>query len=99
MSSLHDLIQQFVDQLSEAVEGEARTRARQAVERALGSHVFSTGAARAGLLKHLNGSNGTSNGFSALGKKPRKKPPIQLCPVPGCTERAAPIFGMVCAKH
>lgn len=25
--------------------------------------------------------------------------PIQLCPVPGCKERAAPVFGMVCGKH
>lgn len=32
-------------------------------------------------------------------KPPRKKGPVQLCPAPGCKERAAPIFGMVCAKH
>jgi hypothetical protein len=32
-------------------------------------------------------------------KKSRKKPPRQLCPVPGCTNPAAPVFGMVCAKH
>jgi hypothetical protein len=35
----------------------------------------------------------------ALAKKPRKKPPRQLCPVPGCKNTAAPVFGMVCAKH
>ena len=29
----------------------------------------------------------------------RRKGPIQLCPVPGCSNRAAPVFGMVCAKH
>jgi hypothetical protein len=29
----------------------------------------------------------------------RRKGPIQLCPVPGCANRAAPVFGMVCAKH
>jgi len=29
----------------------------------------------------------------------RRKGPIQLCPVPGCQNRAAPVFGMVCAKH
>jgi hypothetical protein len=29
----------------------------------------------------------------------RKKPPRQLCPVPGCKNSAAPVFGMVCAKH
>jgi hypothetical protein len=32
-------------------------------------------------------------------KKKRRKGPIQLCPVPKCGERAAPIYGMVCAKH
>jgi len=31
--------------------------------------------------------------------KPRKKGPIQLCPAPGCTGRAAPVFGMLCGKH
>jgi hypothetical protein len=29
----------------------------------------------------------------------RKKPPKQLCPVPGCRNPAAPIFGMVCKGH
>jgi len=29
----------------------------------------------------------------------RKKPPKQLCPVPGCKNAAAPIFGMVCKEH
>ena len=32
-------------------------------------------------------------------KKKRKKGPIQLCPSPGCKNPAAPVFGMVCAKH
>lgn len=32
-------------------------------------------------------------------KSTRKKPPIQFCPVPGCKNRAAPVFGMVCADH
>ncbi|MGA7741314.1 MAG: hypothetical protein WBP56_01175 [Polyangia bacterium] len=29
----------------------------------------------------------------------RKKPPKQLCPVPGCKNPAAPVFGMVCKAH
>jgi len=32
-------------------------------------------------------------------KKSRRKGPIQLCPVPKCANRAAPVFGMVCARH
>jgi hypothetical protein len=31
--------------------------------------------------------------------KRRKKAPRQLCPVPGCKNPAAPVFGMVCANH
>jgi hypothetical protein len=31
--------------------------------------------------------------------KPRRKGPIQLCPAPGCKERAAPVFRMLCKKH
>jgi hypothetical protein len=29
----------------------------------------------------------------------KKKPPKQICPVPGCKNVAAPIFGMVCKDH
>ncbi len=29
----------------------------------------------------------------------RSSRPKQLCPVPGCGNPAAPVFGMVCAKH
>lgn len=29
----------------------------------------------------------------------RRKPPVQLCPVPKCKNRAAPVFGMVCREH
>ncbi|HXU00624.1 MAG TPA: hypothetical protein VN903_06505 [Polyangia bacterium] len=40
------------------------------------------------------GANGASGRFKA-----RKKLPAQLCPVPGCKNKAAPVFGMVCAEH
>lgn len=30
---------------------------------------------------------------------PRKARPRQICPVPGCRNTAAPIFGMVCSEH
>jgi hypothetical protein len=45
----------------------------------------------------IDGALGTGNG--ARGIKPRKKTPRQLCPVPGCKNPAAPVFGMVCADH
>jgi len=40
------------------------------------------------------GANGVSRGFKA-----RRKVPTQFCPVPGCKNKAAPVFGMVCAEH
>jgi len=40
------------------------------------------------------GANGTNHGLKA-----KRKLPTQLCPVPGCKNKAAPIFGMVCADH
>ena len=40
------------------------------------------------------GVNGASRGFKA-----RRKLTPQLCPVPRCKNKAAPVFGMVCAEH
>jgi hypothetical protein len=44
-------------------------------------------------LGNVGASSRTSSG------KTRKKPPRQLCPVLGCKSTAAPVYGMVCAKH
>jgi len=38
------------------------------------------------------------NGLT-FGLAPVKNRPKQLCPVPGCKNPAAPVFGMTCAKH
>ncbi len=37
--------------------------------------------------------------LAPIARKARRKGPLQLCPVPGCRNPAAPVFGMVCAKH
>jgi hypothetical protein len=93
MSSIRDLVEEFVDQLSEVVESQVVARARHTVEAALAGHPLSkgNGRLRAAALSITAADLGV--------RKPRKKPPVQLCPVPGCTGRAAPIFGMVCAEH
>src|SRR5215831_13187997 len=93
MSSIRDLVDEFVDQLSTAIETQAIARARVTVEAALAGQSFPHGNGRLRAAAVAI----TAAGFGA--RKPRKKPPIQLCPVPGCKERAAPIFGMVCATH
>ena len=43
------------------------------------------------------GDRGNATAWS--GVRHRRKLPRQLCPVPGCNNTAAPVFGMVCAKH
>lgn len=84
-TALEDLVQQFVSKLSALVEQDAVSRAREVVLGALGGRAPAT----------LRSAVGESLG----GRRKRRKGPIQLCPVPGCTNRAAPVFGMVCSKH
>lgn len=54
--------------------------------------------AREAALHALDGRGSVTIRGGGVVRK-RRKGPIQLCPVPGCSNRAAPVFGMVCAKH
>ena len=83
-NTLRDLISDFAAKLTSLVQSEALVRARTHVEAALGVRRPGRPAGAAA---------------SIVGRKPRKKGPKQLCPVPGCRNPAAPVFGMVCAKH
>ncbi len=87
-SEIHDVVQQFAERLSSLIERDAISRARDVVLKAFG------GSAPAAL--GLRASGAIAGG---AGGRKRRKGPIQLCPVPGCSNRAAPVFGMVCAKH
>jgi len=89
-SDIQDLVQQFVDSLSSLIEQDTVSRARAAVLNAFGGH------AAAGALRGAGPAKAAVVG--RVGRK-RRKGPIQLCPVPGCSNRAAPVFGMVCSKH
>jgi hypothetical protein len=84
MTNVRSLIDDFTNSLTAILESQAIERARHAVESAFG--VKSPG--RPPKVSAI-----------AIAKKPRRKGPLQLCPVPGCKNPAAPIFGMVCAKH
>jgi hypothetical protein len=55
--------------------------------------------AREAALSALDGRPGAALRAGGAIIRKRRKGPIQLCPVPGCGNRAAPVFGMVCAKH
>ena len=58
-----------------------------------------TTTVRANILSQLGVSANGKIAKGVNGAKPRKKGPIQLCPAPGCKSPAAPVFGMLCAKH
>jgi hypothetical protein len=87
-SEIQDVVQEFVAKLSSLIEQESVSRAREVILGAFG------GKAPAGL--RLRGAVRLS---AVGGLRKRRKGPIQLCPVPGCANRAAPVFGMVCSKH
>lgn len=84
MSDIRSLVENFTNQLAALVESQALTQARAAIEAGLGGR----GPGRP-----------AKTSLPAFGKKTRKKPPKQFCPVPGCKNVAAPVFGMVCADH
>jgi hypothetical protein len=84
MSDIRSLVEDFVGELTAAVESQALEHARAAVESALG-------------VRRPGRPAKTSP--VTIGVKTRKKSPQQFCPVPGCKNPAAPVFGMVCAKH
>ena len=80
---IRQLVAEFTERLHAAVDQISVRRAREAVMHALGEK-------RGRLPKGM---------AAILGRKPRRKGPRQLCPVPGCQNPAAPVFGMVCAQH
>jgi len=103
-SQIRDIVGQFVGQLSALIEQDAVSRARETILSAFG------GEAGAGVVwGNVGGKRGRGRppgrprGATVLALagaiRKRRKAPIQLCPVPGCANRAAPVFGMVCAKH
>jgi hypothetical protein len=94
MSIIKDAIEEFAARLHTLIEGHAMERARAAVLGAFGA-TPKRGPGRPPKAKAL----GSLTAITSIGKKARKKPPRQLCPVPGCKNPAAPVFGMVCAKH
>jgi hypothetical protein len=96
--TIRTLIEDFANQLSSLMERQALDRARVAVENALGGK-RSPGRPPKMMSALGIGSIGSVGSVGSVGKKPRRKGPKQLCPVPGCKNPAAPVFGMVCAKH
>jgi len=90
-TNIRSLVEGFVNQIVAAIEADSVRRVQQAVIAA-----FSGGAAPAPRRgRPPRALAAASPAFAA----PVKHRPKQFCPVPGCSGVAAPVFGMVCAKH
>jgi hypothetical protein len=89
-NDLRTLVDDFVARLVAAVEAQAAARVREQVMAAIGVPV------RRGPGRPPSSALGVAG--LAL-PRARKAGPKQLCPVPGCKNPAAPVFGMVCAEH
>ena len=92
MSELQTIIDRFTAQLTAVIEAQALDQARSTVVAALGGVGAPKRRGRPSKAFKLAAT-------VAPPRKARKKGPKQLCPVPGCKNPAAPVFGMVCAKH
>jgi len=87
---LAPLVEEFVAKLSAMIEAETVQRVRLAFVDA-----FPVSAVK----PRQSGRRANPNAAVPPGLRTRKKAPRQLCPVPGCSNTAASVFGMVCAKH
>ena len=87
-SDLSTLVTNFTVQLVTLVQQTIATRIQGAIE---------------GAIRPVKRGPGRppKNGFAlaSFTVPAAKKRPKQLCPVPGCKNPAAPVFGMVCAEH
>ena len=96
-----ELIRKFVIELVVTVERDAASRALEIIQSAMGTQPeqpFAEVVAEEDANDDFPESLLEDSAPKAA-KKLCKKPPKQFCPVPGCKNVAAPIFGMVCKDH
>jgi hypothetical protein len=90
-NNIRSLVEGFVNQIVAAIEADSVSRVQQAVASA-----FAGGGAPAS--RRGRPALALAAAVPAVGDSVKRRP-RQFCPVPGCTGVAAPVFGMVCAKH
>jgi hypothetical protein len=82
------IVETFISQITAAVESAAAQRIQAAIAGAFGAPQ-KRGPGRPA-------KQAVAPAAAVAGKKTRPK---QFCPVPGCKNVAAPVFGMVCKDH
>jgi hypothetical protein len=92
---IRSLVQNFVTNLVTAVEQSTTQR----IQAALMSGVNGAALVRRGPGRPPKNPLFAAPPALAPVRAPGKRRAKQLCPVPGCKNPAAPVFGMVCAKH
>jgi len=92
-TNIRSLVEGFVNQIVAAIEADSVRRVQQAVTAAFAGSAASALAPRRGRPPRAPAS------AAPAVAAPVKRRPKQFCPVPGCSGVAAPVFGMVCAKH
>ena len=90
---IRTLVQNFVTTLIAAVEQSTTQRIQAALMSGVNGLPARRGPGRPPKNPLLSAS-----ALAAI-SRPAKKRAKQLCPVPGCKNPAAPVFGMVCTKH
>jgi hypothetical protein len=99
MSDVEKLFRAFAAHLTDLITAEVDARAlaqaRQSVLASLG--LDAPGPKRRGRPPKV--AQVAALPITSMATKTRKKMPSQFCPVPGCKNKVAPIFGMVCADH
>jgi len=86
------IVETFVGQITAAVEATTVERIQAALSSAFGVPQ-KRGPGRP------SKQSVTTVSAAAPSSAPKKSRPKQLCPVPGCKNVAAPVFGMVCSDH
>jgi hypothetical protein len=85
-SDITALIENFASQLVAVTESAAAERIQAALAEAFGA-------------AQTRGPRRPKQIATPLAARVKQSRPKQLCPVPGCHNAAAPVFGMVCAEH
>ncbi len=95
-NNIQALVENFVKQIVASVEAATARRVQTAIASALSGGTLALPRRRG---RPPKAAYLVSAPLAPAPAEPAKKRPKQLCPVPGCTGVAAPVFGMVCAAH